>query len=106
MKTYKFLKITDNNDYRNFYIDFTSMNDHRIRLSILWGRYMNYLEGVGSYHPVFKVLNTDWSAYCVYRDSYDNIDDVRQQQQTLVNFYEDTLSNYTPKEFSNIISFS
>lgn len=106
MKTYKFLKITDNDDYRNFYIDYTAMSDYRIRVSILWSRFLKYLDGTGQYNPVYKVLNTDWSVCCVHRGSYDSMGSVTEQQQTLVRFYESKLNNYTPKEFSNIISFS
>ena len=44
MKTYRFIKITDNDDHRKFYIDYTSMSDYRIRVSIIWSKYLNYLE--------------------------------------------------------------
>ena len=106
MKTYKFLKITDNNDYHNFYIDYTAISDYRIRVSILWSRFLKYLDGTGQYNPVYKVLNTDWSVCCVCKCSCDSLIAVRQQQEALVKFYESKLTNYTPKEFSNIISFS
>lgn len=106
MKTYKFLKITDNDDYRNFYIDYTAMSDYRIRVSILWSRFLKYLDGTGQYHPVYKVLNTDWSVCCVCKCSCDSLNDARQQQEALVKFYEGKLRDYKPKEFSDKISFS
>jgi hypothetical protein len=105
MKTYRYIKITDNNDHRHFWIDFTSMNDYRIRVAILWSKYLNYLEGKGEYRPVYSVLHQDWSAYCIERSSFSNLNEVRCRLHELNAFYKNKLIGYEPERFSPIISF-
>jgi hypothetical protein len=106
MKIYKFIKITDNDDHRKFCIDVTSMSDYRIRVSILWSKYLKYLDNKGQYRCVFEVLATDWSAYCVGRYWFENPHEAKAKQVELVNFYQSKLKDYKPKEVSCVVSFT
>ena len=105
MKNYRFIKITDNDDHRNFHIDFTSMSDYRIRVSILWSKYLNYLDKNTHYRSVYDILDSDWSAYCVYRGSFSNMDAVKRKQDEFVEHYVAKLKDYKPQETSCIVSF-
>ena len=87
MKQYRFIKITDNNDYHNFIIDFTAMKDYRTRVSILWSKYVNHCYGKGEYRPVFSILDKDWSAYCVQKKYFCNLADVRTYRDELSELY-------------------
>lgn len=93
MKTYRFIKITDNDDHRKFYIDYTSMSDYRIRVSILWSKYLNYLEGEGKHRQVYDLLDADWSACCVARGMFSNIEEVRMKRDELIQFYKRSCAN-------------
>ena len=70
---YRFIKITNNNNTKEFLIDITTMKDIRIRISILNRKYALYYYDNASYHPVFSILQCDcFSYYCKgwYGDFY------------------------------------
>ena len=108
MKTYRFIKITDNDDHRKFYIDYTSMSDYmyRIRVSILWSKYLNYLEGEGKHRQVYDLLDADWSACCVARGVFRNIEEVRMKRDELIQFYNEKLCNYEQTDCSCVVSLA
>ena len=105
MKKYKFVKITDNNDHRQFWIDFTSMNDYRVRVSILWSKYLDYLENHNRHRPVYDILDSDWSACCIFRGSFNDLSEVRIKQNELMDHYAAKLKDYQPRVTSGIVSF-
>ena len=50
---YRFIKITDNDDWRHFHIDITTMSDPRIRVSILYGNFLDHVyDGFGLSKPI------------------------------------------------------
>jgi len=106
MKTYRFIKITDNDDHRKFYIDYTSMSDYRIRVSILWSKYLNYLEGEGKHRQVYDLLDADWSACCVARGMFSNIEEVRIKRDELIQFYNEKLCKHEQTDCSCVVSLA
>ena len=108
MKDYskvRFIKISDNNDPFNFYIDATTMFDPRLRISALKGQYQKYLETDELYRPVYKVLEKDYSFCCVFKGSFDDLDQIKHKRDELYEFYNDKLEGHVHKPQSNIISF-
>ncbi len=97
-----FIKITDNNDCRNYYIDVTRMADVRIRVGILYSRYSR-----GYIHEELdNILKGDWSFCCVKRVFADDYSKVKEYKNDLYRFYDAKLVNYKKPTFSNIITFS
>ena len=96
MKKYSLIKITDNNDHRNFIIDYTTMKDYRARVSILYSKYVSHCYGKGVYRPVFSILDKDWSAYCVQKKCFCNLTDVNTYRDELTELYAAKLEGYCP----------
>lgn len=108
MKDYskvRFIKISDNNDPWNFYIDATTMLDPRLRISALKGQFQKYLETGELYRPVYKVLEKDYSFCCVHKGAFDNLDQIKYKKNELYEFYNEKLKHHIQKPQSNIISF-
>ena len=54
---YRFIKITDNDDWRHFHIDITTMSDPRIRVSILYGNFFDHVyDGIGVSKPIYDIF--------------------------------------------------
>lgn len=104
---YRFIKITDCNDYRHFVIDMTKMQDPRIRTSILESKFRAYSKGVGTYKPLYAILGETYSSYCCFRGEFADFDEVKKTKAQLERFYQEKLiqSKYQPAEFSNTVSF-
>ena len=76
-----FVKISNNNNPKEFWIDITTMKDARQRIGSLKTQYRNYIENqLGKYKPVYKLLEGDWSYVIQEKGSYDNYDDVKMRR--------------------------
>jgi hypothetical protein len=102
---YRVIKITDNDNHNNFYLDITRMQDPRIRVGILYSNFMKYVDGTKQHKGVYEVLNSDYSFYCVWRGYLNSYEEARQVKDSLERFYREKLVNYQPREKSNILTF-
>lgn len=109
MKDYskvKFIKISDNNDAKNFYIDVTIMKDPRLRISALKGQYMRYLETGDLYRDVFDFFERDYSFCCLERGNFKNLDDVKKRKQEIIKEQREKLKNCKPHIPIGTITFN
>ena len=107
--TYRFIKITDNDDWRNFSVDITTMTDPRIRVSILYSNYLDYiLDGIGSHRPIYDIFSKDFSFYPVFRGEFSSMKEAKLKRVELERFYHARLEryNYKPTPFSCVVSFT
>lgn len=93
---YRFIKISDNKNPKYFVIDITRMKDIRIRTSILYSKYLDYLDGLGNWREVFDILEKDYSSYCCYRCELESYQEAVKMQQELVKFYNTKLAHNKP----------
>lgn len=109
MKDYskvKFIKISDNNDAKNFYIDATIMKDPRLRISALKGQYAKYLETGELHRPVFDLFTKDYSFCCLERGSFNNIDEVNVRRKEIIEEQKEKLKNAVKYVPSKIMTFN
>jgi len=98
MKDYsnvKFIKITDNNNPADFYIDVSIMHDTRLRISAIKGQYKRYLETNELYRPVFDLLNKDYSFCCLERGNFKSLDDVKNRRREIIEEQRERYKNST-----------
>ena len=89
---YRFIKITNNNNTKEFLIDITTMKDIRIRISILNRKYALYYYDQAPYHPIFSILQENcWSHYCCYRGEFDSLNDAKNKRVELTKLYKDKI---------------
>ena len=89
---YRFIKITNNNNTKEFLIDITTMKDIRIRLSILNRKYALHYYDQAPYHPIFSILQENcYSYYCCYRGNFDSLNDAKNKRIELTKFYKDKI---------------
>jgi hypothetical protein len=88
----KFIKIQDNNNPNNFYIDSTTMKDHRLRVSSIKGQYWNYLDTGLLFRPVYDILGKDYSFSLVETGSFKNYNEVKERKKELYDFYREKYS--------------
>ena len=108
MKDYskvKFIKISDNNDPKNFYIDVTIMKDPRLRISALKGQFMRYLDTGKLYRDVFDFFERDYSFCCLEKGVFNNLDDVKKRKQEIIKEQREKLKDYKPNIPRGIITF-
>lgn len=108
MKDYskvKFIKISDNKDAKNFYIDVSVMKDHRLRISALKGQYAKYLQTGELYRPVFDLFEKDYSFCCLEKGSFDSLNAVKKRRKEIIAEQTEKLKNVPSYEPSCIINF-
>ena len=89
---YRFIKITNNNNTKEFLIDITTMKDIRIRLSILNRKYALYYYDNAPYHHIFSILQCDcFSYYCCFKQEFDSMEQAKMKRIELTNFYRDKI---------------
>jgi hypothetical protein len=64
-----------------------------------------YLETYELYRPVYKVLEKDYSFCCVFKGSFDDLDQIKHKRDELYEFYYEKLKGHIHKPRSSIISF-
>ena len=106
MTIYRFIKITNNDNHKMFYIDVTKMKDCRIRVGILYSQFFrrNYLEENKGHKTVYDILNSDYSFYCCYRCNCSS-KDVKAIRNELYKFYNEKMRDYIAVEKSNRLIF-
>lgn len=109
MKDYskvKFIKISDNKDAKNFYIDVSVMKDHRLRISALKGQYARYLETGELYRPVFEFFKKDFSFCCLERGTFDSLAAVKKRKKEIIEEQREKLKfvpDYKPSAVINLM---
>lgn len=86
MKTYRFIKISNNNNpSQDFYIDITIMNSVKLRMSILKSQLKKYRESCeGLYRPAWYYIETcDYSYYELDKQNFSNYNEAREHATTL-----------------------
>ena len=73
---YKLIKITDNRNPQNFYIDISKMKDARIRLSILKSDYKN---GKIKNAVLRNILGGDFSFFVIKKGDFKDYQDIKYQ---------------------------
>jgi len=103
MKTYRFIKISNNNNpTQDFYIDITIMNSVKLRMSILKSQLKKYRETCnGLYRPAWYFIeNTDYSYYQLDIRDFDNYNDAKEHSIKLYNEQFERM-NSVKREFNN-----
>jgi len=109
MKDYsnvKFIKIVNNDDNRKFYIDTTTMNDYRLRVSALKGQYYKYLETGNLYRELYELFVGDFSFYCIEKGKYKNLRGVQKRKSELVEEHTLKLKDYIFEPKSATVTFN
>lgn len=105
MSDYKFIKITNNDNHKMFYIEVTKMQDIRIRVGILFINFIKHLEENKPYKEMFKIFESDYSFYCCYRCKCENYEEVKATKDKLYAFYNEKMKDYVLVPKSNILTF-
>ena len=63
-------------------------------------------EGEGHYRQVYDLLDADWSACCVARGVFSNIEEVRIKRDELIQLYNAKLWNYEQTDCSCVVSLA
>ena len=88
MKTYRFIKISNNNNpTQDFYIDITIMHSVKLRMSILKSQLKKYREScIGLYRPAwYYIENCDYSYYELDKQNFDNYNEAKEHSIKLYN---------------------
>ena len=70
---FRIIKLTNNDDPKEFTLEITRMRDIRQRIGIIEAGYLDYLElkGRRKYRPSYNILSAnDYSFYTVFRGHY------------------------------------
>ena len=81
MKTYRFIKISNNNNpTQDYYIDITTMRCVKLRMSILKSQLKNYKKScIGLYRPTWYYIdNCDYSYYELDKADFNTYDEAKQ----------------------------
>ena len=102
------IKLTNNDDPKEFTLEITRMRDIRQRIEIIVADYNNYLLLEGKkYKPSYNILAAnDYSFYTVFRGDFDSYNECKQKRDELYDYYNKKAMNATKKEQrTNIVSF-
>ena len=72
---FRIIKLTNNDDPKEFTLEITRMRDIRQRIGIIEAGYLDYLElkGRRKYRPSYNILSAnDYSFYTVFRGDFDS----------------------------------
>ena len=106
---FRIIKLTNNDDPKEFTLEITRMRDIRQRIGIIEAGYFDYLElkGRRKYRPSYNILSAnDYSFYTVFRGDFDNYNECKQKRDELYDYYNKKAMSATKKEQrTNIVSF-
>ena len=106
---FRIIKLTNNDDPKEFTLEITRMRDIRQRIGIIEAGYLDYLElkGRRKYRPSYNILSAnDYSFYTVFRGDFDNYNECKQKRDELYDYYNKRAMSATKKEQrTNIVSF-
>jgi hypothetical protein len=88
MKTYRFIKISNNNNpSQDFFIDITTMQSVKLRMSILKSQLKYYKKTwIGLYRPTWYYIdNCDYSYYELDKADFETYDEAKQHAIKLYN---------------------
>ena len=89
MPLYSFLKITDNNDPRDFTIECTSMRNPQSRMSCLRSNLFAWEDAgcTGKWRPIWGYFFKDYSCYVCERKEFENLQSARAYRQEVHDRY-------------------
>ena len=106
---FRIIKLTNNDDPKEFTLEITRMRDIRQRIGIIEAGYLDYLElkGRRKHKPSYNILAAnDYSYYTVFRGDFDSYNECKQKRDELYDYYNKKAMNATKKEQrTNIVSF-
>ena len=106
---FRIIKLTNNDDPKEFTLEITRMRDIRQRIGIIEAGYLDYLElkGRRKHKPSYNILAAnDYSFYTVFRGDFDSYKECKQKRDELYDVYNKKAMNATKKEQrTNIVSF-
>ena len=105
---FRIVKLTNNNDPKEFTLEITRMRDVRQRIGIIEAGYHDYLElrSGRKYRPSYDIISAnDYSFYTVFRGDFDSYNECKQKRDELHDVYNKKAMNVTKKELTNILSF-
>ena len=105
---FRIIKLTNNDDPKEFTLEITRMRDIRQRIGIIEAGYHDYLElRSGRKHKTsYNILAAnDYSFYTVFRGKFDNYHECKQKRNELYDVYNKKAMNAIKKEQTNILSF-
>ena len=102
---FRIIKLTNNDDPKEFTLEITRMRDIRQRIGIIVADYNNYLLLEGKkYKPSYTILsNPNYSFYTVFRGHFDTYHECKQKRDELYDVYNKKAMNNLPFELT--ISF-
>ena len=105
---FRIIKLTNNDDPKEFTLEITRMRDIRQRIGIIVADYNDYLLLEGKkYKPSYTILsNPNYSFYTVFRGHFDTYHECKQKRDELYDVYNKKAMNATKREqHTNIVSF-
>ena len=81
---FRIIKLTNNDDPKEFTLEITRMRDIRQRIGIIEAGYLDYLElkGRRKYRPSYNILSAnDYSFYTVFRGDFDSYNECKQKRE-------------------------
>ena len=98
MTKYNFIRIVNNKDPTDYYIDCTSIKKWNTRVSALRTQMYRHLEtDVGRWRPVYNILNNDFSFHLICKGEYDNLGQARKQIPLLRFIYDKRFEKLCPE---------
>ena len=106
---FRIIKLTNNDDPKEFTLEITRMRDIRQRIGIIEAGYLDYLElkGRRKHKPSYNILAAnDYSFYTVFRGDFVSYNECKQKRDELYDVYNKKAMNATKREqHTNIVSF-
>ena len=87
---FRIIKLTNNDDPKEFTLEITRMRDIRQRIGIIEAGYLDYLElkGRRKHKPSYNILAAnDYSFYTVFRGDFDSYNECKQKRDELYDLY-------------------
>ena len=93
---FRIIKLTNNDDPKEFTLEITRMRDIRQRIGIIEAGYLDYLElkGRRKHKPSYNILAAnDYSFYTVFRGDFDSYNECKQKRDELYDYYNKKAMN-------------
>ena len=104
---FRIIKLTNNDNHKEFTLEITKMKDIRHRLGILESNYKDYLLSNERHKPSYNILSkSNYSYYTVLRGEFDTFEEVKQKRKELYDIYKSKVMHVKEKEYTNIVSFN
>ena len=85
---FRIIKLTNNDNQKEFTLEITRMKDIRHRVSIIESNYKDYLVSNKRYKPSYNILSkSNYSYYSVFRGEFDTFEEIKQKRKELYDMY-------------------